>query len=288
MTEEPLSISHKSFLSERLRQSGSPLSEYSFANLYLFREKHGYAVLTDEVSFIRGKAYSGRAYAMPTDDVRKINKAVLDRMIDCCGCLFPIPEKWLTAFPASEYAVSHDDTESDYLHHIEKLATYSGRNLHGKRNLLHQFMDSYSCEALPLTNDRLPDALTVLDAWNRTSDLPPQATDYGACGEAISLYEELGLCGGIYYADGRPAGFIMGEELDAATFVIHFAKADRRFKGIYQYMYNQFAGIMPSKYAVFNFEQDLGLESLRRAKASYHPDTMAVKYRVERLQREKR
>jgi hypothetical protein len=44
---------------------------------------------------------------------------------------------------------------------------------------------------------------------------------------------------------------------------------------------------MPSKYALFNFEQDLGLESLRQAKASYHPDKMAVKYRVERHQKVK-
>ncbi|MGA3051749.1 MAG: phosphatidylglycerol lysyltransferase domain-containing protein [Chitinispirillaceae bacterium] len=287
MQEEPLSLNHKSILSEGLRTSGSSLSEYSFANLYLFREKHAYSVLIDEVPFIRGKAYSGREYVMPTRDVRKINKAALDRMIDRYGCLFPIPEIWLTDFPGSEYAVSHDDTESDYLHLINKLVAYSGRKLHSKRNLLLQFTKRYSCEALPLTNDRLADARTALDAWNKTSDLPPEATDYGACNEAISLYEELGLCGGIYYIDGQPAGFIMGEELDATTFVIHFAKADHRFKGIYQFMYQQFAGIMPSKYALFNFEQDLGLESLRQAKASYHPDKMAVKYRVERHQKVK-
>jgi hypothetical protein len=285
--EEPLKLSHKALLADTLRKSGSPLSEYSFANLYLFREKHAYSVLIDEAPFIHGKTYSGREYVMPTCDVRTINKAVLNRMIDRYGCLFPIPDKWLIVFPGPEYAISHDDAESDYLHLITKLATYSGRKLHSKRNLLLQFMKRYSCKALPLTNNRLADARTVLDAWDKTSDLPPEATDYGACGEAISLYEELGLCGGIYYVDGQPAGFIMGEELDATTFVIHFAKADRRFKGIYQYMYQQFAGIMPSEYAVFNFEQDLGLESLRQAKASYHPDKMAVKYRVERLQRMK-
>ena len=203
-------------------------------------------------------------------------------MIDRYGCLFPIPEEWLSVFPESEYAISHDDAESDYLHLIGKLATYSGKKLHNKRNLLNQFVDLHSGEAHPLTNERLADARKVLDAWNETSDLPPEETDYAACCEAISLYEELILCGGIYYADGQPAGFVLGEELDAATFVIHFAKGDRRFKGIYQYMYQQFAGIMPSKYAVFNFEQDLGLDSLRQTKASYHPDRMAVKYRIEK------
>ncbi len=282
MIEEPLNLSHKSLLSASLRACGSPLSEYSFANLYLFREKHAYSVLIDQEIFIRGKSYSGSDYVMPIRDVRKIDKAVLDGMIDRYGRLFPIPEEWLAAFPAPEYSSTFDAAESDYLHRIENLATYPGRNFHSKRNLLHQFQDSYASAALPLTNDRLADARKVLDIWNETSDLPPEATDYGACLEALSLYEELVLCGGIYYADGEPAGFIIGEELDPATFVLHFAKADRRIKGIYQYMYQQFAGIMPAKYAVFNFEQDLGLDSLRQTKASYHPDRMGAKYRIER------
>jgi hypothetical protein len=280
--EEPLSIHHKSLLLEQLRSSGSPLSEYSFANLYLFRAKHAYSIVFDDVPYIRGKDYRGREFAMPIRDVRTVDRAVIDRMIDRCGCLFPIPEAWLTIFQGSEYVVTHDDAESDYLHRIEKLATYPGRKLHAKRNLLFQFMDQYQSSALPLTGDRLADARTILEAWNETSDLSSRDTDYGACSEALSLYEELSLCGGIYYADGSPAGFIMGEELDPATFVIHFAKGIREFRGIYQYMYQQFAGIMPAKYAIFNFEQDLGLESLRRSKTSYLPDGMAVKYRVER------
>ncbi len=282
MMEEPLALSHKSLLSESLRACGSPLSEYSFANLYLFREKHAYTVLIDQEIFIRGKSYTGSDYVMPVRDVRKIDKTVLDWMLDRYGRLFPIPEEWLGAFPASEYSATFDAAESDYLHRIQKLATYPGRNLHGQRNLINQFLDNYASAALPLTSDRIADARKVLDIWNETAELPAEATDYGACSEALSLYEELVLCGGIYYADGVPAGFIIGEELDPTTFVLHFAKADRRIKGIYQYMYQQFAGIMPARYAVFNFEQDLGLDSLRQTKASYHPDRMAAKYRIER------
>ncbi|MDD5672723.1 MAG: phosphatidylglycerol lysyltransferase domain-containing protein, partial [Chitinivibrionales bacterium] len=60
------------------------------------------------------------------------------------------------------------------------------------------------------------------------------------------------------------------------------AKGDRTFKGVYQFMYHQFAQIMPAKYAAFNFEQDLGIESLRRSKAAYRPERMLKKYRVAR------
>jgi len=88
------------------------------------------------------------------------------------------------------------------------------------------------------------------------------------------------LCGGIYYVEGEPAGFIIGEEINDTTFALHFAKGRRKFKGIYQYMYNQFANILPKKYTHVNFEQDMGNLALKIAKASYHPERMVRKYRV--------
>ena len=93
-------------------------------------------------------------------------------------------------------------------------------------------------------------------------------------------YEELILCGGIYYADGEPAGFIIGEDISESMFTLHLAKGKRKFKGLYQYMFNNFANVMPVKYCLLNLEQDMGIESLRQAKASYYPDKLLKKYRV--------
>ena len=105
-------------------------------------------------------------------------------------------------------------------------------------------------------------------------------TDYAACREALDRYDELVLCGGIYYAEGEPAGFVLGEEVSDETFVLHFAKARTRFKGIYQFMFNNFAKILPPKYKYLNLEQDLDKENLRVFKASYLPDVMMRKARV--------
>jgi hypothetical protein len=88
------------------------------------------------------------------------------------------------------------------------------------------------------------------------------------------------LCGGIYYADGEPAGFVLGEEVNEETFVLHFAKGRTKFKGVYQYMFNTFAKILPPKYKYLNLEQDLDKENLRVFKSSYVPDAMIKKARV--------
>jgi hypothetical protein len=62
--------------------------------------------------------------------------------------------------------------------------------------------------------------------------------------------------------------------------VLHFAKALTTYKGIYQFLYNDFANILPKRYEFINFEQDLGKTALRMAKTSYYPDILGKKYRM--------
>ena len=135
-------------------------------------------------------------------------------------------------------------------------------------------------EARPLTQYLMNDALGILDVWQEDVGEEKATTDYFPCREALERYDELVLCGGIYYVEGEPAGFVIGEEIRADMFALHFAKGKRKFKGLYQYMYNHFAKILPKQYAFLNFEQDLGKLALRIAKSSYDPDRVLKKYRV--------
>jgi hypothetical protein len=280
MQAERLDLQHKDLLSQRLRNITVPLSEYSFPNLYLFRKNHDYEVLKDGEIFIRGRSYDGHRFLMPTSDVRTVGRALLaDRMKDV-DFLFPIPEEWLAAFDPDTFDVLFREGDADYLYTVEKMGTYAGRKLHKKRNLLKQFLEHYRHEALPLTNERLDDARFALEEWNREAALEPAGADYEACREALERYEELILCGGIIYAEGEPAGFVLGEELNGETYVLHFAKARKKFKGAYQYLYNSFASVLPPKYKYLNLEQDLDKENLRVFKSSYVPTVMLRKARV--------
>jgi hypothetical protein len=125
-----------------------------------------------------------------------------------------------------------------------------------------------------------PDLLKILNAWQEELGLAKEETDYFPCVEAIEKKEDLGLCGIIYYVDEEPAGFILSEPLSEDTLALHFAKGMRKYKGLYQYMYNSFAKILSPKYEHLNFEQDLGLVALKAAKSSYIPDMLLKKYRV--------
>lgn len=280
MYTEPLGIIHQPLLQDRLKALGLRVSEYSFANLYLFRETHHYEVVQDEELLIRARSYDGHTYLMPTKDVREMDTDYLAGILGTVDFMYPVPEQWLEAFPEEHFERSFRQDDSDYLYLTGKIATFAGKKLHKKRNLLNYFRKHYSHEAKPLTPDRLDDALAILDAWQRESGQEEADTDFAACREAIEKGEELILCGGIWYTEGEPSGFIQGEELAGDTYALHFAKGLTRFKGIYQYIFSSFASVLPGKYTYLNFEQDLGSEALRHSKQSYVPERKVRKYRV--------
>jgi uncharacterized protein len=82
------------------------------------------------------------------------------------------------------------------------------------------------------------------------------------------------------YVDQEPGGFIIGEPLHSKLYGLHFAKARKEFKGIYPYLYQAFARSLPDHYSEWNMEQDLGVETVRKSKLSYHPDRLIKKWRV--------
>lgn len=280
MQTEKLDLRHIDILYNPLKNCGVAISEYSFANLYLFRKAHDYEIITGKDTCILGTTYDGLRYLMPVRDPRKMKREDIFEYFKISDILFPIAEEWLSAFDAETFEFSYLEGDMDYVFTSEKIATYKGKKLHGKRNLLQQFLAQYRHEALPLTPARKDDALRVLDGWQKESGLAEEETDYYACREAIVLQNELILCGGIYYADGRPSGFILGEGINDEMFALHFAKGLRKIKGIYQFMYNNCASVLHQHYTYVNFEQDLGKLPLRQAKSSYYPDMMIRKYRV--------
>lgn len=280
MQFEKLTFKHKDLLSTKLRNSNIPLSEYSFTNLYLFRNVHEYEVHFGDEIFIKGKHYQGGHYFMPTQDIRTVPLPHLKDLLKEVDFLFPIPEEWLPYFPEDEFEFSFNEADTDYVYTVEKMATYKGRRLSKKRNLLKQFLREYEPHASCINKKGIDDAITILNQWQEDVDSPPEETDYYACLEALKMHNQLSLCGVIYYVDSIPGGFIIAEALTDDMLVLHFAKGEKKFKGLYQFMYNTFAKELPNHYEHLNFEQDLGKLALRIAKSSYVPDAMLKKYRI--------
>ncbi len=278
---EPLNLSHQDVIESKFRQLDLALSEYSFANLYLFRHIHRYEVIrVEQEVFIKGVSRDQVPFIMMTRHPLQISQLILQKVILQTQTLFPIPENWLTLLEKQLLQASFKEADSDYLYTTPKLAHYPGRHLDGKRNQVKQLLDHYEVKSENFI-EHFHDAQQVLEIWQKEHGTNLNQTDYSACLEAIQNFHLLHLHGRMTYVNQQPVGLIIGEWLSTDCYVVHFSKALQSFKGLYQYLYQDLAHSVEGTCAWINLEQDLGIPSLRISKLSYQPDLLIKKWRVQ-------
>jgi hypothetical protein len=281
MRIETLSLQHQDLLTSLFNQLHPDISEYTFANLYLFREIHRYTVLFDPYRvWLTGMTRDGFSYLMPTFPLPSIPIEQIKPLLSYIDFLYPISEKWIKDLDPQLFTFSYHEFDSDYLFLAEKMRTYAGRHLSNKRNLVKQLLRQYKVEHFPLTLQRMSHAILILEKWHADFKGSEEKTDYSSALEAIHLFDTLRLNGRVFYLDGEPCAFIIGETLNSTQYLLHFAKACRRAKGLYQYLYQTTAQLLESSVLFINLEQDLGSPTIRQSKLSYLPDQMITKWRV--------
>ncbi len=280
MEIEPIGLQHQSLICDKFYQLDLGLSEYSFANVYLFRKKHDYRLMRGKNLYVRGVHHDGCSYVMITEPVQTLDVQELFEVLCGVDYFYPVPESWRELFSEEYFVLSRSEADSDYVYTLEKMRYYPGRKLSGKRNLVKQFLENYNCRAEKLDAGRVDDARSILEAWKNALEEPDPA-DIVACNEALDIWGRLKRQEGrIYYIDDKAAGFVIGGPLSLGTYVIDFMKGIKDYKGIYQYMYQEYALQLPDTVKMINLEQDLGKPQLAQAKHSYEPDALYVKLRV--------
>jgi len=282
----PVTIDLKNEMQNELSLVPDGVSEFTFAGLFLFRKRYQYRVsaLEDRTLIISGV----QPPHAPGDEEKKFfltPRAAPDRLI--IKELFQNHDYWKN-IPESVLApgrknfeewgieITEDRDNFDYLYLRTELAELPGKKYHKKRNLVAQFLKLYTHEEKPLTAELVPDARVILDYWQACRF---GEADFKACSEALDLFTELGLEGMLFYVDGKPVGWCLGEAIaQGRIFTIHFEKAIEDYKGIYQFMNQTFASALPESISLINREQDLGDEGLRQAKMTYRPEDFVRKY----------
>lgn len=253
------------------------ISEFTFANLYLFRHTHHYRIarLPGNIPIILGSDDGSQFFMLPAGLPQT---AAMKKLFSTHNTMKCVSEKQKKLLEAMGFRTIEDRDNFDYLYRRQDLSELSGRKFSKKRNLIKAFINSNCYAGKPLLEEHLQEALQVLEEWRKKQD---EEGDYKAAREALEKSWELQLCGGIYYVDDKPVAYSLGEELANGTcFVIHFEKAVPGYKGLFQFINQSFAAILPDFYSTINREQDLGNRGLRQAKHSYKPVGYVKKYRA--------
>lgn len=270
-------------------------SDVSYVNMFLYRKKYGISISFYKDFYLRRydneQFLKGYGFPLGKGDYREIlellmkdaennGRQLVFRMLS--GQQKGILEN---LFPGQfEYTETRDD--ADYVYSRQDLADLAGRKYHKKKNHVSQFLRQFPDSMFePVTDANTPDMEKVALQWykeNAGDADPDKEIELDLIREALACREKLKLSGGILYVSGIPAAMTLASSINETVADTHFEKAVDLYAagGAYAAINQMFARTL-NDYTLINREEDMGIEGLRRAKLSYQPQIILMKYRAE-------
>jgi len=284
-----IDLSFKDIITEHLSACPLEASEYTFTNLFAFRDAYNFklSLLKGNVMILRDTEPVSLFCPLGNDDiVHTLNKG-FDFLRGYPGKphFERVPESFVRAYVKDRegFIVEEEREHFDYVYDAVELMSLKGRKFHDKKNKANKFRSSYQYEYVALTPELVDECLEFEHYWCEERDCgkyPGLQKERCAILKMLRHFSLLDIRGGVIRVNGRIAALTMGEKILPDTMVIHIEKANADIPGLYQVINQEFLMHEAGDCRFVNREQDLGIEGLRNSKMSYNPVKFVKKYRV--------
>jgi uncharacterized protein len=289
---KPLAIEDKHTLDKYLQDYKFTTCEYSFTTLLIWRKACDiqYAIYND-ILIIKKKDFKGNYHFMQPIGYTKNNLKELIEVLreyqkeNNMNYLFKdVEDSFLEDFKGiygDAARIEEDIDNFDYIYLKDKLATLSGKKLHGKKNHYNQFIKKYNYSIKDFGEPNVKeDCIKLSKKWYAENYTGNEYLTYELNGiiEVINYFDILNLKGMAVYVDDNIVSFTAGEIVNDNMAIVHFEKGLKNINGIYAFTNKTFVENYLSEVEYINREQDLGIEGLRKAKKSYYPVKLEKKY----------
>lgn len=274
-------------LFDKYKNKESRYSENSFVTLYLWDKYYNLHLCEEDgFLFIRFTIEGKNQYLFPMGegDCKKAFEKLLGEE-DKINLRFVTD--WQKAFIEENYPDEFKFTLRedlcDYVYETERLMTFSGKKLHGKKNHVNFFEKTYAYTYETVTEEvAVKECKPLLLKWvdEKTKNLNP--IEHDAMEKVFDNYALFNLVGGVIRIDGEIVAMSFGERLTEDTVLVQIEKAREDIRGAYPMICKLFLENEWADTTFVNREEDMGLEGLKKAKESYCPIFKTLKYQAKR------
>ncbi|MBQ8678540.1 MAG: DUF2156 domain-containing protein [Treponema sp.] len=188
-----------------------------------------------------------------------------------------------------DWQTNRDDC--DYIYLRQNLASLQGKTYHKKKNHVSRFQRIYegnwefrSLNLCAISEDMIFVAEKWLEERFATVEMSEEdkrilKLEHEMIKTALINKEDFALDGGVLYTNGKPVAMTLASRISEKMLDVHFEKclSEAAANGAYAAINWCFASSADS-YEFLNREEDMGVEGLRKAKLSYHPDNLLEKF----------
>lgn len=195
-----------------------------------------------------------------------------------------IPEVTAYALDATRFDIKEDRDHFDYVYTMAYHLDYKVPGLKTVRNSLSAYLRRHPGHKAieldlndPQTNKRIEDLYARREQKGGVN-IPNETTALKRFLKSAKAFRSIGV--GIMFGD-LLAAYSISVLLPEGNCNCLFAKGDKSYHGIYALLMHETAKILTSHGCLYmNYEQDLGITNLRRAKLAFHPTSFLKKYMV--------
>jgi hypothetical protein len=278
---KPVRPDDRDFIKDRLDARPFGICEMNFANILIWEdsERPRYTMIHDSLCILVEPTFEP-AYFLPP-----VGGSDLEKTIATCLAVAPrlsrVPEEIAQTCGAS-FRVEEDRDNFDYVYLARDLAELTGKKYDGKRNRIRKFESGFDHAYEGLQREHTEDCRRLLLRWfeEKGNGDPHMKAEKDAILKALSMFDDLGLVGGVVKVAGRVEAFSIGMRLSDDTAVIQIEIANPAFPGLAQWINREFVRREWTAYRFINREQDMGMPGLRSAKLSYQPHHLVKKFNL--------
>ncbi len=292
MLKEKLTLNDKSLVKSYLGAGRSGLAAYSFENIYIwtgifdiypaeisgcllvfFEDTSGCFLYLPPLG--PGKNGEAVAEAFRIMDARNGKRTHISRIENVSAEDLPFYET---------LGLSCGPKPCDHLCLRASIAHYRGEKFKHKRSAANHFVKHNTFEYLPFSEKDGAECLALYDLWagQRRQKITDRIfgslldDNRSALEVMLGAYGQLDVEGRVVRIAGKVKAFTFGYEINSSVFVVLYEVTDLSFKGLSQYIFSRFASELTHEY--LNIMDDSGLENLREAKLSFHPEKTVPAY----------
>ena len=267
--------------------SGREGADFCFGCIYMWAPVYDYKIANVDGMFVGRSRYS---YTLPAGDgdasviLEELLKQSTEPLRLSAICEYQ--KTWLEERFPGTFRFTEDRDNEDYLYRVEALANLSGKKYHGKRNHCSFFEKNNNWTYEEMTQNVAEECMQFSHLWVKENERQAKLgadQELDAIQRALAHFDELGFVGGVLRIDGTIVANTCGEPINDYVFDTHVEKADASIRGAYPMITREFARNSIAQYTLVNREEDMGIDGLRQAKLSWHPEQLLTKYIAEEI-----
>lgn len=271
-------------------------ADFSFGNLMIWRgtdddlrisQLNGNIVILDKPHYMNGEVALN---FMGNHEVNKTIKELLGFLQEnnFNQVLLGVPEYVVNSIHDKDlYEITEDPDNNEYILDVERLATLEGSIMQSPRYFISKFKkaagsDYYAVSADVNDEQNKQSLLAALEKWDKVFNTNDSADQEKLVMERMFKlayrldYKSINL-----YVKNEMVGFIIYRKIDSNTATYNHQKTNYSYPNLSFALVHESAKILHNQgFTHINYEQDLGIEGLRKFKQNLKPVHILKKYTI--------